>query len=1388
MLRIAANITKKNDMRKILGLDLGVASVGWAIVNQAENSDEKSSIVKAGVRIVPLEANEADDFQKGKPCQTNVARRTYRSMRRNLQRYKLRKSNLKQVLKEAGWIDDNAILAEHTNNSTFETYRLRAKAVTEPVTLEEFARILLMINKKRGYKSNRKAGGAEDGQLFDGMAVAKELMASGLTPGQYGFAFLKSGKKYVPQFYRSDLKDELDRIWDFQKQFHPEILTDEIKKKIADSGRNEVSKAFSSAFKLDSEDNRGKQRKYRSYEWRSKALSEELTPEVLVYVIADLSGAIKASSGHLGAISDRSKELISKNMTVGQYLYSHIQEDSHFSTRNLVFYRNDYIDEFSRLWETQSRYHPELTPEIRDRIRDEIIFYQRRLKSQKSLVSVCEFEGKKIKVLVDGKEKEVLAGPKVAPKSSFVFQEFKIWQILNNIVLSDKETGEQRPLTPDEMNTLAGELRIREKMTSAEALKILFRSNRGKDLNFKVLEGNATYYAFISKFLEIANAIDDTEYDIRKMSADSVIDAVRRLFEREKFNVALLEFDTSLDKDEYEKQPLFLLWHLLYSYEGDDSRTGYESLVSKIRDLSGMPEEFARMMTSITFKEDYASLSHKAIRRILPFMKQGHTYSEACGLAGYNHSSRSLTREQIESRELVERLGVLPKNSLHNPVVEKILNQMINVVNSLSDEYGKPDEIHIEFARELKKNQEQRSKMSADLNERKKDNERIEKILHGSPFNIQYVRKSDILRYRLYEELKDNGYKTLYSNKYVPQEMLFSNNLDIEHIIPQSVLFDDSYSNKTLEFKDTNIEKGNMTARDYVASKWGRERFESYKATVESLMYSGAISAAKCRNLLKTADDLPKDFLNRDLVNSQYIARKACEILESYVRVVMPTTGSVTAKLREDWQLIDVMKELNLKKYSDAGLTHEEQHGEHRPVEKIDDWTKRQDHRHHAMDALTIAFTKPAHIQYLNYTGDKNDPSSPVFGIRQKETVKIKDGKRIFVPPMPLDELRAAFKSELESTLVSIKAKNKVVTRNVNRTKKKNGYNNKVTLTPRGQMHKETVYGARDVYEVFYVNVGSKLDEEIISQVASRREREALAARLKECGGDSKKAFTGPNSPVKKPIFLDSAHSGQIGEKVKCVRLKRVYSVRKNVDSALSVDKVLDAHVREILKARLAEFGGDAAKAFSNLDDNPIWLNKEKGIAIKKVTIAENFALDALREKRDNRGRRILDVNGRPVAADYVNLRNNHHVAIYRTPEGKYQESVVSFYEALDRINQGLPVVNKTYHKEEGWEFLFSMKINEMFVFPNAATGFDPHEIDLMDSDNYHLISPNLFRVQKLSSTYYNFRHHQDTGTEENKVLRNITWKRISSTNEMAKAVKVRVNNIGQIVAVGEYD
>jgi CRISPR-associated endonuclease Csn1 len=182
-----------------------------------------------------------------------------------------------------------------------------------------------------------------------------------------------------------------------------------------------------------------------------------------------------------------------------------------------------------------------------------------------------------------------------------------------------------------------------------------------------------------------------------------------------------------------------------------------------------------------------------------------------------------------------------------------------------------------------------------------------------------------------------------------------------------------------------------------------------------------------------------------------------------------------------------------------------------------------------------------------------------------------------------------------------------------------------------------------------------------------------------------------------------------------------------------------------------------------------------------------------LHDKKDKEGNLILDKEGKPQPVDFVNTGNNHHVAIYRDENGNLQENVVTFFEATERVNQGLPVIDRDYKKKEGWVFLFSMKQNEYFVFPNTRTGFNPNEVDLLNSDNYHLISPNLYRVQKLSTKNYVFNHHLETEAITGEKLKNkkqlsgITYYFIQSVPPLKDIMKVRVNHVGQIVSVGEY-
>ncbi|MEG1673190.1 MAG: type II CRISPR RNA-guided endonuclease Cas9 [Alistipes sp.] len=1390
-------------MKKILALDLGTASIGWAVVNQADTEQEQSEILKIGVRVNPLTVDEKTNFEQGKSITTNADRTQKRSARRNLQRYKLRRENLVDVLTKQGFITENTILSENGNRSTFETCHLRADAASKEVSLSELSRVLLMINKKRGYKSSRKIKSEKDGAAVDGMAVAQQLYEQNSTPAQYALEVLQSGKRYIPDFYRSDLQREFDAIWQMQQSAYPELLTSAFKEQLTGKKKMETAKLFLGKYGIYTAENKDKNKRLQqSYAWRVAALTTVLSKEEVAAAICDLNGAIANSSGYLGAISDRSKELFFRKQTVGQFQMEQLATNPNYSLKNQVFYRQDYMDEFERIWETQAKFHSEMTTELKSEIRDIILFYQRKLKSQKGLISFCEFESRKIEVEIEGKKKIKTIGLRVCPRSSPVYQEFRMWQVINNLEIISKKDGTKRRLEQTEKEMLSAELAIEGRMSKGDALKLLFKNARELDLNYKEIEGNRTQAALFKVYRSIVerSGHDVDEYD--KLNSQGKIAFVENLFRelgidclrpKEDESLSILHFNAGINGAEFEKQPMYRLWHLLYSFEGDDSKSGNEKLVAKLMQLYHFDYEQANLLANTSFEPDYGSLSTKAMRKILPFMKEGVEYSEACTFADYRHSKMSLTKEELNHKELKDHLELLPKNSLRNPVVEKILNQMIHVVNAAVECYGKPDEIHIELSRELKKNGKQREEMSSAIKKSTKDYERYRLKLQDD-FGMMQVSRNDVIRYRLYEELRENGYKTLYSNTYIPYEMLFSRDFDVEHIIPQAKLFDDSFSNKTLECRSVNIDKGKKTAYDYVKEKGGELGLQAYESRIKFLNRDG--SHTKYTKLKMSEADIPSDFINRELSDSQYIAKKAKEMLEWLVRDVVSTTGSITSRLREDWQLVDVMQELNWDKYEKLGLTEEFENRDGHKIRHIIEWTKRNDHRHHAMDALTIAFTKRSHIQYLNNLNARSDKSSVINFIEQKELRRDANNKLKFIPPMPLGEFRAEAKRHLEQILVSIKAKNKVMTSNINRTAIKGGTKTKVQLTPRGQLHQETIYAQRQQYVTKLESVGSKFDVAKIATVCKPVYRDALLQRLAEFNNDSTKAFTGKNSLEKNPIYLDALQTDCVPAKVYTVLLESIYTIRKAITPDLVVEKVVDVGIRRRLEQRLEEYGGDAQKAFSNLDENPIWMNEEKGIAIKRVAINGISSSIALHDKRDKEGCVMRNDAGAKFDVDFVAQGNNHHIAIYRDNQGELQESVVTFFEATERVRQGLPVVDRHYRETEGWRFLFTMKINEYFVFPRfeqfvdeqgnvkQRICFDPENIDLMNPVNYASISPNLFRVQALSSKDYWFRHHLETTVDKNPKLKNITYKRLST---ILGAVKVRVNHLGQIVNVGEY-
>lgn len=1357
-------------MKKILGLDLGSGSVGWAFIHEAEKETENSQIVKSGVRVIHYGDNVVKkdnhgnisesrepikDFEKGMGLSLNAGRTKMRGARRNLQRYKLRRENLIEILHQQGFINADTPLNEQGRETTHETFRLRAKAATDPISKESFAKVLLMLNKKRGYKSNRRAQGEEAVAAIDSMSVAKKLYRNNTTPGAFAYELLLDGKKLLPDFYRSDLEEEFDRIWEFQKQFYPAVLTVEHYDELVGLTRKNTDLYFRTNLDTEQAEIKGTatEKKIKKYELRKKAISEQIGLKEIASVLVEINKEIGNSSGYLGEISDRSKKLFFNNQTVGQFLYDQVKVNPHARLKKQVFYRQDYLDEFERIWEVQAKVHPELTDKLKREIRDVVIFYQRRLKSQKHLIADCEFE----------------KHHKATPKSSPLFQEFRILQNLNNTDLFVKGKGKQK-LGEEDRQYLKKLLRFTDSISETDLLRLMGTSKKaGSKANFKKLEGNRTFATLTEKCLKI---LEYEGYDLSVVKdPEERHSEIKKHFEYHGFSTDILDFKIDFEDKDFDKHPTYQFWHLLYSAEDLDT------LKEKLKSKYNFNDSAAAIMANTTFESDYGRLSSKAIRKILPHMIEGHDYSEACNLEGYNHSS-SVTAEQNDKRPLKDKLDLLPMNSLRNPIVEKILNQVVNQVNAVIEhpDMGRPDEIRIEMARELKSSADERQSMTEGIAKATAENERIRKKLKDE-FNLPRVTKNDIIRYKLWEEA---GHISVYSGKTIQRSEIFSRNYDIDHIIPQAKLFDDSYSNKVLCERSWNEDKSNETAIEFLQHKLNPEEFENFKVRVKKdLTTKGGMSKTKCRKLLMYSKDIPDDFIQRQLRESQYIAKKAHELLLQVTRKVQPTVGSITDRLRKDWQIVDVLKELNWPKYEALGMTHiiDGKNGER--IKRINDWNKRNDHRHHAMDAITVAFTKPAFVQYLNNLNARSKKGGSIYGIEQKNLYRDVNNKLRFIPPM--QNMRKEVKKSLEEILISFKPSWKVATLNKNKVKLKGGkIHTQEVLTPRGQLHKETVYGKIKRYKTKEVAINSKLTPELAQSVANKKEREAIVKRLAENDNDPKKAFTGKNSLNKNPIYLNG-NATELSKKVKLVELGDQFTIRKTVDPDLKVKKVIDEGVKRVLQKRLDEFGGKPKEAFSNLDENPIWLNKEKGIKIKSVKITGVKNAQALHPKRDHHGELILDKNGKEKPNDYVSLGNNHHVAIFEDEEENLSEEVVSFFEASQRIADGQPIINS--HNEDGHPLKFTLKQNEYFVFP--SDDFDPGEINLKDPKNLRYISPNLYRVQKFTHGDYFFRHHLETTVENDRNTLNTLWKRIGIRG-LKGAIKIQINRLGEVVKVGE--
>ncbi len=525
-----------------------------------------------------------------------------------------------------------------------------------------------------------------------------------------------------------------------------------------------------------------------------------------------------------------------------------------------------------------------------------------------------------------------------------------------------------------------------------------------------------------------------------------------------------------------------------------------------------------------------------------------------------------------------------PNRNLRNPVVEQISNETMQVIKALWKQYKldpKELEIRVELARDLKNSAVEREKIYKAQISSQKINESVKKRLielkqEPTQSNIElyklwsrqneeeYPKQSkeptqeEIQKLRIWEEQKCISPYTL---KPIPLSKLFSPErlYDIDHIIPKSRLFDDSIANKVVCETYLNEEKSNRTAWEYITQQNSKYKEENGKLEICSIDdYINNINkmffGRKKKYLL--LEKIPSDFIERQKKDTQYISIAVKNELAKIVGSdnVKTSTGEVTSFLRSRWGLKKIFMKLTESRFKQMELWdlnketgkpnsewitnyYDKEKGKH--IYQIKNWSKRYDHRHHAIDALVVALTEQSHIQRLNNLNKelqdeltkrkaefnlevKEDETvlEAFFNLEEKRREEIQkqiEGFRKF--DSPFTDLIKQAKEHLETIVISHKPKDNLSIRINETTKKKE-------LKIRGALHEATFYGKHNGQDTKTVSISnltakdiSKITDPVLTKEidAHRKKYESMKEAF---SGEGLKAFNESRFQRKKPDSL----------------------------------------------------------------------------------------------------------------------------------------------------------------------------------------------------------------------------------------------------------------------------
>jgi CRISPR-associated endonuclease Csn1 len=591
-----------------------------------------------------------------------------------------------------------------------------------------------------------------------------------------------------------------------------------------------------------------------------------------------------------------------------------------------------------------------------------------------------------------------------APWALLEAQRFRVLQKVNDLRVIEAGKVDERSLTPDERKTVLGMLEDDGDQTFAELRRTLgikkssFNLERGGE---KRLRGNRT-----------------------------------NSFMRSVFGIFWDEMP------EEEKHKAVTLW---YRTESE------EELSAMARERWVLDDNAAHKFAETRPEDGYCNLSLKALRRILPAMDAG---------ASYGAIRPTLYPElRLEPKNLLPIVhDAVP--SLRNPAVERALTEVRKVVNAIVRNYGKPYEIRVEMARELRKSRKEREEATRRIRTRQRERDEVKaKILKEC--GIQAPSRADIEKALLFEECSGI---CPYTGRTIEFSSLFGDSqFDIEHIVPLSRCPDDSFLNKTLCYHEENrsVKRGRTPWEAY---GWNDELWAQIQERVKKFG-----NLAKLRRFELRSEEELREFTERQMNDTRYTTRLAVDLLSTLYggrdiprvdatnrRVIHATTGMVTATLRRSWGVEAILREA-VPSYN----------GESKGK-------PRTDHRHHAVDAIVIALTSQAMVQRMSAAA-ANAPSW-------------QSGRRSFQGiESPWPNFVDSIRPHIENMIVSHRPEHKMS----------------------GALHKETIYGRPYIHEGrSVVNVRRSIQGLTLAQIQEITDgavRRAVEAKLVEYGGDSNK-------------------------------------------------------------------------------------------------------------------------------------------------------------------------------------------------------------------------------------------------------------------------------------------